>query len=201
MKCTPTNSSGVGYLEIDVRGANNTSFTAYCNNLTARASYTPKINADYESSFYITYYITAKESDYSGTMEYPNGITDTKYPKDFIKAVQMNGSGITTDGRYLHYDSNTGKYSYLAPITCTQTTPTAGRTIAVDNTKIPRYHVSGSTYKRGKVFIQGIGERMAEDAGGRIQAFHIDVYTGEGKSSMTYHVTNAKVTFLGTITN
>ena len=55
------------------------------------------------------------------------------------------------------------------PITATGTAARAGRTVAVDPKIIPL----GS-----KIYIEGLGERIAEDVGGGINGQHIDVYLG-----------------------
>jgi 3D (Asp-Asp-Asp) domain-containing protein len=52
-------------------------------------------------------------------------------------------------------------------ITATGTCARAGRTVAVDPTVIPL----GS-----RVYIEGVGERIAEDIGGGIKGHHIDLY-------------------------
>jgi len=53
------------------------------------------------------------------------------------------------------------------PITATGTSARAGRTVAVDPKVIPL----GS-----RIYIDGIGERIAEDIGGGVKGQHIDVY-------------------------
>jgi 3D (Asp-Asp-Asp) domain-containing protein len=79
------------------------------------------------------------------------------------------------DGRYVTY-----YYGVLDQLTTASGAyPTAGRTIAVDPQYIPRF---GST--KGHVYITGIGNRLAEDVGGSINGYHIDVFTGFGVSSM-----------------
>ena len=55
------------------------------------------------------------------------------------------------------------------PITATGTAARAGRTVAVDPKVIPL----GS-----KIYIEGLGERIAEDVGGGVKGHHIDVYLG-----------------------
>ncbi len=55
------------------------------------------------------------------------------------------------------------------PITATGTTARAGRTVAVDPKVIPL----GS-----RIYIEGLGERVAEDVGGAVKGRHIDVYLG-----------------------
>ena len=51
--------------------------------------------------------------------------------------------------------------------TATGTTPTAGRTVAVD----PRVIPLGS-----KIHIEGVGERIAEDTGGKIKGKRLDLF-------------------------
>lgn len=55
------------------------------------------------------------------------------------------------------------------PITASGMVARAGRTVAVDPKIIPL----GS-----KIYIEGLGERIAEDVGGGIKGHHIDVYLG-----------------------
>ena len=59
-------------------------------------------------------------------------------------------------------------------ITFTGTQATVGRTVAVDPAVIPL----GSW-----LYIQGIGWRRAEDAGGAVKGNIIDIYVGEGKKA------------------
>lgn len=180
-------SSGVGYIDIDVRGAKN--FTLYCTLPTSGAvksnklSITPAVGAKYENPFYCTGYITVKESEYSGDVGAAAGIKDTTFYTKFLNDVRLNGSGQTLSGQFIHYNSSTGLYSYLAPTTATGTTPTGGRTIAVDPYYIPRAKVNG-TWKRATVNISNIGNRVAEDGGGAIKQYRIDVYNGIGKAGM-----------------
>jgi 3D (Asp-Asp-Asp) domain-containing protein len=53
------------------------------------------------------------------------------------------------------------------PITATGTTARTGRTVAVDPDVIPL----GS-----KIYIEGVGVRIAEDVGGGVRGHHVDVY-------------------------
>jgi len=55
------------------------------------------------------------------------------------------------------------------PVTATGTVARASRTVAVDPAIIPL----GS-----KIYIEGVGERIAEDVGGAVKGHHIDVYLG-----------------------
>lgn len=185
-KCTKLDETGVGYIELDVRGANK--FTMYCklrgggarSNLIQKK---PTVSAVYETKFYCTAYYTPIEKEFTGTRVRAPGISGTKFYDKFLDAVKMNGSGMALNGKYLHYSSSTGTFTYLKPTTATGTTPDASKTIAVDPYFIPRSRPDG-TWKRAIVDIEGIGLRRAEDGGGAIKGYRIDVYVGLGKKSL-----------------
>lgn len=182
-KFTRIDSSGIGYVEVDVRGTHNITLLCNIGNVKSNTvSATPTISAYYESTFYCSAYNTALESDYSGPKVAVSGITDATFKSDFIAQVKMNGSGKTDTGTYIHYSGN-NTFTYLAPTTCTGTTPVANKTIAVDNTYIPR-DIIGGRWKRATVNIEGIGNCVAEDKGGGINGYHIDIYKGIGKESL-----------------
>lgn len=104
--------------------------------------------------------------------------------------------GKAENGKYLHYDSTKKTFSYVNPVTVTGTTPTAGRTIAVDSYYVPRKPING-VWKRATVSIANIGTRTAEDGGGAINGYHIDVYLGLGNASkLGWTSTNRVVTLL-----
>jgi 3D (Asp-Asp-Asp) domain-containing protein len=65
------------------------------------------------------------------------------------------------------------------PITATGTCARAGRTVAVDPKLIPL----GS-----RVYIEGVGERIAEDVGGGVRGHHIDVYVPTIPAAKTFGV-------------
>ena len=73
------------------------------------------------------------------------------------------------------------------PITATGTAARAGRTVAVDPKVIPL----GS-----KIYIEGLGERIAEDVGGGIKGHHIDVYLGTVPQARTFGVQRGTVSVL-----
>ncbi len=72
-------------------------------------------------------------------------------------------------------------------ITATGTSARAGRTVAVD----PRVIPLGS-----RIYIEGIGERIAEDVGGRIKGRHIDVYLPSRSLARAFGVRGAIVTLI-----
>lgn len=191
-KGTVIDSSGVGYVEVDVRGAH--TFTVACllknNKVFAETgksnsvTITPSsVGAKYEKMFYCTAYITASEKDYSEAKVSAAGITDAVFRKDFLAAVKLNGSGISDAGKYISYSSTTGKYFYGEPTTAIGTRATVGTTIAVDPYYIPRAKVGG-VWKRATVDVDGLGLRVAEDGGSAITGYHIDVYMGTGQKAL-----------------
>ena len=73
------------------------------------------------------------------------------------------------------------------PITATGTAARAGRTVAVD----PRIIPLGS-----KIYIEGLGERIAEDVGGGVKGHHIDVYLGTLPQARVFGVQRGTVSVL-----
>ena len=73
------------------------------------------------------------------------------------------------------------------PITATGTAARAGRTVAVD----PRVIPLGS-----KIFIEGLGERIAEDVGGGVKGNHIDVYLGTIPQARNFGVQRGSVSLV-----
>lgn len=73
------------------------------------------------------------------------------------------------------------------PITATGTSARAGRTVAVDPKVIPL----GS-----KIYIEGLGERIAEDVGGGVKGNHIDVYLGTVPQAVRFGVRRGTVSLV-----
>ena len=166
---------------------------AVCAGVTTNTSIEVPTEQLYNSSFYITYYIVADENDYPGSKtESIPGVSGLFKPQ-FLAALRLNGSGRDTSNRYLSYYG--GTYSLQNPTTASGTTPTVGQTIAVDPFYIPMVNRSG--WKRGAVDIMTTGLRRAEDTGGAIDDFHIDVYVGVGMSNVTENNHNSAVLFKG----
>jgi 3D (Asp-Asp-Asp) domain-containing protein len=75
-------------------------------------------------------------------------------------------------------------------ITATGTSARAGRTVAVDPKVIPL----GS-----RIYIEGIGERIAEDVGGAIKGRHIDLYVPSVPEANRFGVQRRIVTVVATV--
>lgn len=187
----------------EVRGLTSFTCAASINDGTysgsGSATITPQEACFYDPDFFITCYWTDKEDDHTGAYDTVMPGVPGLYKSGFVSAVKMEGSGYSHLGQYVRYVGN-GNYQVGAPVTSSGTTPTAGKTIAVDNYYIPRYN-SGSGYLRGTVDVYGgVGKRLAEDSGGGIIGWHIDVYTGLGSgtaSGNTYDSTYQWVYYYG----
>ncbi len=137
------------------------------------------------AGFLATCYIVADEDDYSGpTVTNQHGLTGT-YVESFLHAVQLQGSGRAANGNLIQIDFSRGNYRNFGTIffhvvaqirTASGQPLTAGTSIAVSSI-IPL----GSTVNVGG----GIGTRRADDTGGRITGYHIDVFGGFGLASCT----------------
>ncbi len=108
----------------------------------------------------------------------------------FVSDVRMQGTGkddTVSPNKWYRYNPNGPGILEVAESsvsTATGTFPTENRTMAVDSPYITRKYLSGSYY-RGKVKIDGAvntsgdsGYRTAEDSGGAINGYHIDVFIG-----------------------
>lgn len=116
----------------------------------------------------ITGYFTPVESDYSGLTENVYiGTTLKTYPKTFLAAVMLQGSGLTNDGSYLSYGQS---WRLASSSLASSGHPIALGDVATDISVIPygkRLSINGKVY-------------TAEDTGGAIIGKHIDVYEGTG---------------------
>ncbi len=184
----PTNDRGETKARIETREKGIAEITASTNDADV-SSLPTEIEfgtANYEKDFRITGYIIADENDFSGpTVTDPCGLTGTYY-RTFLysrRGVLMQGSGRTSDGRYIQIDwllgdpqgVNTCFREVDFPTTASGDPLEPMVTIAADPNIIPL----GSD-----VFIEGIGTRTAQDTGGAITGYCIDVYVGIGQAAM-----------------
>jgi 3D (Asp-Asp-Asp) domain-containing protein len=148
----------------------------------------------YEKSFLITGYNVCNENDFSGPLVEGSGL-DEKHKDDFLygaAGVAMQGTGRTTDGRYVRLQNKPGgwqknergrpvrlenpsaaKFAYATGIHGHYDDLIEKFSIAVDKLVIP---------KKAKVQIEGLGDRVADDSGGSIKLYHIDNFLGAGKA-------------------
>lgn len=97
----------------------------------------------------------------------------------FGQGVELQGSGLTLDGRIVRVRADGCFEEARCPLTATTRCAHPGRTVAVDPDVIPL----GT-----ELLIEGVGRRKAEDVGGRIRGQHIDVYYG---TELSVHQANA----------
>lgn len=155
--------------------------TGYTGSKTSTISF--NVPAYYTSSFKITYYVIAKESDYSGsyTSTAPGIASSKLFKPAFLSDVKFQGSGYSHYGEYMQYNASSGTFTIVSyPQTAMGTSPTVNKTIAVDPYYVPRKTVSAGL---AKVRITDMGDRQAEDGGQKITGYHIDVFYGTGLPS------------------
>jgi len=122
------------------------------------------------------------------------GVLKEKHKDDFLYSatgVAMQGTGVTTDGKYIRIvnkpgwrNNSRGHPEWLEKPSSAIFEYTDGfhgkmgdiienHSIAVDIKIIP---------KKGKVEIDGVGKRVADDTGGAIKLYHIDNFLESGKA-------------------
>lgn len=127
---------------------------------------------DVGDRFLVTSYVLVREEemDEEAELEETCGV-DGAFREGFLygSGVKLQGSGMSLDGRIIHWAGD-GCFEELdCPRTALGTCARSSRTVAVDPEVIPL----GT-----EVLIEGVGIRRAEDTGGRIRGAHIDVYYG-----------------------
>ena len=176
-----TNASGKAVIKIRKRAHGDITLNIKVGAKTKSFSSTIVKPVLYKRQFEVTVYYTPDEKEYSGSKTTASGVSG-KYRSDFLTAVKMEGYGRTDSGSYIGYEN--GKFSISdKPLSCSGTTLTKEKSVAVDNYYIPRYNDNG-TWKRATLSIHGLSYyRRAEDSGGDINGYHIDVYAGIGKTA------------------
>ncbi len=143
--------------------------------------------ADWEAQFLMTAYIVASEADFGGPLvTNPCGLQGT-WRRTFLygNGVLMQGSGQDLNGNIISIDFVNSGRPLNANNVCFTTAPCArtasgacvqaGTTIAVDPSVVPM---------GASVNIQNVGNRVAQDTGGAIIGYHIDVFRGFGRAAM-----------------
>jgi len=137
--------------------------------------------------FDITSYVLAKEEEFpeEPKVKDPCGLTGT-FRKAFLfqtdkfpRGVKMEGSGKSIGGKYIHFERKDGEDCFKV-VNCALTA-TSGVCATKDHTAA----VDFSVIKKGSnILIEGIGERVAEDTGGKFKGGvkKIDIFQGEDMS-------------------
>lgn len=135
-----------------------------------QANFFPAI---YDKQFHLTCYIAVLEGDErfkKGAFAAAPGIAKGRlYNKKFLAEVRMNGSGLQTDGKYIHWLGQK-----FGPDTCARTKSgicaVDKQSAAVHPTVIPRQ----STFS----YRPDTSRWHAIDTGGGIDGYHIDLFFG-----------------------
>lgn len=186
-----TNASGVATGRVTTRKQGTARISAANDDITTSSPASIRFQeADYQSPFLYTGYIIASEAEYNGPMVQACGL-DRPYPQNFLfgRGVTMQGTGQDTGGRYIQPDyarnnreGRTGNNRCFRYVTCA--TGRSGRcveanvSIAVDPDIIPL---------NANVSLEGYGARRADDTGGAIQDYHIDLFLGAGRAVLQGH--------------
>jgi 3D (Asp-Asp-Asp) domain-containing protein len=143
----------------------------------------PWLPAAYVTPFVTTCYDTVLESDYADSFvaaskfSWCNGApTGRSYRKNFMQQVSVQGSGISVQNevvQYLAKQHGSCYYFSSCPTTASGACVQTGLTAAVDPSVIPL---------GGTISVEALGQRQAQDKGGAIKGYHIDIYNGLGMS-------------------
>lgn len=171
----PTNSQGSTTATVQTRDQTESSIISILTPASAagasnRIDWLP---ATYETPFQITCYNIAEQVRFSNTnMAAAPGLPagSPKYPLAFLQDTMMQGSGLATDGRYLHYNYISHLFTYEdCAITASLACASEGDTVAVDPTYVPF---------RSTLNVEILGQRSAVDTGTDIVGPHIDEFYG-----------------------
>ncbi|MDF1664911.1 MAG: 3D domain-containing protein [Planctomycetota bacterium] len=151
----------------------------------------------YLGKFKVTYYWVAQEADYPG--EGSESVVDESgkslgtFSKRFARALKLEGSGMTADGRLLNVVSKKGgiiRFKEVAApfgLGCRNNPLVPFRSIAVDKTVIPYGTVLYIPQAVGAKLPDGTvhdGYFLAADVGGGIKGNRLDLFTGLGDQRM-----------------
>lgn len=151
----------------------------------------------YLGKFKVTYYWVAQEADYPG--EGRESVVDEAgrvlgtFSKRFARALRLEGSGMTADGRLLNVVSKKGGIVRFKEVSapfglgCRNNPLVPFRSIAVDRTVIPYGTVLYIPQAVGAKLPDGTihdGYFLAADVGGGIKGQRLDLFTGLGDQRM-----------------
>jgi 3D (Asp-Asp-Asp) domain-containing protein len=115
---------------------------------------------------------------YSGSTVNPPNLTGT-YCNSFLAQVKLQGSAVLNSGQDIQYQKNGNYVPVNSILTTDGTPPIAGSTVARDKSIIPN--------KKVLIYLDQVGTDglLANDTGGGINGYRLDLYMGVGKNSCT----------------
>ena len=112
---------------------------------------------------------------YEGAEHDPYGLLGL-YCRSFIANVKLQGSARLADGSFVHYEGKPERiFKIEQPLAADGTALVAGRTVARDPEVVHGRNVA--------MTLEGIGDVVANDRGGAIKGYRIDLYNGEGAAA------------------
>lgn len=131
--------------------------------------------ARYEKSFLVTCYVSSFEGDFTDSpleSKIPGIPPDEKYHTGFLRDVKLQGSGRAKNGKVIRYDSTRSVFAFdTCERSASGTCVIDGESMAVDPQIIP--------WMSKVEILGGIGNRVANDKGGAIKLYRIDLYYGK----------------------
>lgn len=122
--------------------------------------------------------LTLKGTVYSGTQVNPTGLPAGTYCRSFLADTRLQGSGMMTNGTKIHYVSGTSPTWVFKTITAFNgadgTALVANQTVARDR------HIIG---RNESVTLSSKGTFKANDTGGAIKQYRIDIFGGFGHAA------------------
>lgn len=174
-----TNDQGRTSARVDTRDQTASSVISVTSPDSARDMRTivSWLPARYEDEFLVTCYVVSAEENFLSTplVSQVSGLPIGKsYRRGFLADTRMQGTGRAIDGTYIHYEGD-GRYSVQScALTRSGSCAVDGQTVAVDRSIIPL---------RASIEIESVGQRLAEDTGGRIDDRHIDEFFGTRRAA------------------
>lgn len=147
--------------------------------------------AKYITPFKITCYMTALESDFTGLFVAASKFSWCSAPpasrsfrQKFMDSISVQGSGKSVQGEIIQYNSGRACYYFSScPQTSSGACATVGTTAAVvvasNNPKVPPPTIPFN----GLIEIDTLAEKLAEDTGGALISYQVDVYNGFGQAA------------------
>ncbi len=122
--------------------------------------------------------LTLKGTVYSGTQVNPTGMPAGTYCRSFLADTRLQGSGMMTNGTKVHYVSGTSPTWVFKTITAFNGAD--GSPVVANQTVARDRHIIG---RNESVTLSSKGTFRANDTGGAIKQYRIDIFGGFGHAA------------------